>query len=327
MAASAWSERVQELLKRMNNFHEHGSSRDQCLPFLVAGQRVGSVPALVAQRLQGYPAVFTVCPEPRRVKLHPQLASHEQRTAAMGQVLTELRDLGAFPCLCEWRDEHYEVMPRFCDPPLFSMERVATALLGVRCYGTHLNGYTWHGGCPCMWLGRRAPTKPTYPGRLDNLAAGGSAAGLGVMETLVKECQEEACIPPTLAAQARPVGTIRSASPCGQEGETYLQGAEPSSIGAAGGNQAGSNWAPLPHQLTPPTDLELPEDFEPHVGDGEMQEFYLWGLDEVKNAIASGDFKPNCALVALDFLIWHSHIQPHHEPNYAELVEGLHRTL
>ncbi|XP_032621979.1 uncharacterized protein LOC116816680, partial [Chelonoidis abingdonii] len=154
-----------------------GSSRDRCLPFLVAGQRVGSVPTPVAQRLQGYPAVFTVSPEPRgpgRVELHPQLASHEARTAAVGQVLTELRDLAVFPCLQEWRDEHYEVMPRFCDPPLFSMERAATALLGVRCYGAHLNGYTRRGGHPCMWLGRRALTKPTYPGRLDNLVRGGA---------------------------------------------------------------------------------------------------------------------------------------------------------
>uniref|UniRef100_A0A452GWX8 DUF4743 domain-containing protein n=1 Tax=Gopherus agassizii TaxID=38772 RepID=A0A452GWX8_9SAUR len=122
-----------------------GSSQDQCLPFLVAGQRVGSVPAPVAQRLQGYPAVFTVSPEPGRpgrVELHPQLASHEARTAAVGQVLTELRDLGAFPCLHEWRDEHYEVMPRFCDPPLFSMERAAT-------------GESWLGGSGGRHRGRR----------------------------------------------------------------------------------------------------------------------------------------------------------------------------
>ncbi|CAM4692993.1 unnamed protein product [Caretta caretta] len=85
MAAPAWSERVRELLKRMNNFHEPGSSRDQCLPFLVAGQRVGSVPAPVAQRLQGYPAVFSGCPGPGHVELHPRAgvprAAHGRRGA------------------------------------------------------------------------------------------------------------------------------------------------------------------------------------------------------------------------------------------------------
>ncbi|XP_074873652.1 uncharacterized protein LOC142025077 isoform X2 [Carettochelys insculpta] len=300
MAAPSWSERVRELLKRMNNFHEPGSSQERCLPFLVAGQRVGSAPPQVAQRLQDYPAVFTVYPAPGRIELHPQLVSHEQRTAAVGQVLGELRELGDFPCLRGWRDEHYEVMAQFWDPPLFSMERAATSLLGVHCYGVHVNGYTWRQGQPCMWLGRRTLSKPTYPGRLDNLAAGGIAAGLGVMETLLKECQEEACIPPTLAAQARPVGTISY---------TYedARGIFP--------------------ECQFVFDLELPPDFEPQVGDGEMQEFRLLGLEEVKEAIPAGDFKPNCALVALDFLIRHGHIQPDHEPHYAELVMGLHRPL
>lgn len=40
-------------------------------------------------------------------------------------------------------------------------------------------------------------------------AAGGLAAGCSVKHTLVKECEEEACIPPSLAQTATPVGTIR----------------------------------------------------------------------------------------------------------------------
>ncbi|XP_074926891.1 uncharacterized protein LOC116817287 [Chelonoidis abingdonii] len=130
-------------------------------------------------------------------------------------------------------------------------------------------------------------------------AAGGITVGLGVTETLVKECQEEACIPPSLAAQAQPVGTISY---------TYE-------------DQRG-----IFPECQFVFDLELPEEFEPRVGDGEMQEFYLLDLDEVKDAIISGDFKPNCALVALDFLIRHGHIQPDHEPHYTELVEGLHQS-
>uniref|UniRef100_A0A674JX39 Nudix hydrolase domain-containing protein n=1 Tax=Terrapene triunguis TaxID=2587831 RepID=A0A674JX39_9SAUR len=127
---------------------------------------------------------------------------------------------------------------------------------------------------------RTLPSLPAVP-----QAAGGIAVGLGVTETLVKECQEEACIPPALAAQARPVGTISY---------TY------------------EDHRGIFPECQFVFDLELPEEFEPHVGDGEMQEFYLLGLDEVKDAIASGDFKPNCALVALDFLIRHGHLQPDH---------------
>lgn len=40
-------------------------------------------------------------------------------------------------------------------------------------------------------------------------AAGGLATGVGIKHTLVKECQEEACIPPALSEKARPVSTVR----------------------------------------------------------------------------------------------------------------------
>lgn len=42
--------------------------------------------------------------------------------------------------------------------------------------GVHVNGYVVNSttGLPCaMWLGRRAMSKPTYPGLLDQIAAGG----------------------------------------------------------------------------------------------------------------------------------------------------------
>ncbi|XP_077185509.1 uncharacterized protein LOC143833503 [Paroedura picta] len=299
MAAPGWSERVRELLRRMNSFHGDGSPKALCLPFTVSGKHVGHVPQSVAQRLQQYPAVFSV--SQGDVELSKHLASFEERTAAVHGVLKELRDQQAFPCLKKWREELYNVMPAFCDPPLFGMERAATPLLGVKRYGAHLNGYTWQNGQMLMWLGRRALNKPSYPGLLDNLAAGGISSGLGVRETLVKECQEEACIPASLAAQAKPVGTV-----------TYTY------VGTQGGIYPECQFV---------FDLELPEDFLPQVGDGEVQEFYLWPLHKVKEAIGSSDFKPNSAMVALDFLIRHGYIQPDEEPHYIEMVEGLHRAL
>ena len=39
---------------------------------------------------------------------------------------------------------------------------------------------------------------------------GGIPAGSGVLETLVRECEEEASMPPELARKAKAVGTIRS---------------------------------------------------------------------------------------------------------------------
>ncbi|XP_037630012.1 uncharacterized protein YJR142W-like [Sebastes umbrosus] len=74
-------------------------------------------------------------------------------------------------------------------------------------------------------------------------------------------------------------------------------------------------------------DLELPPEFKPRVGDGEVQEFYLLPIDKVKELVATDDFKPNCAMVVLDFLIRHSFIDPDTEPCYQEFVAGLHQTM
>ncbi|KAJ1095708.1 hypothetical protein NDU88_000866 [Pleurodeles waltl] len=289
----------------MNSFHLPGSSKGTCSTFLVDGQTVGSIPAAVVKELHGYPEVFTVYQDSTRgpascVELNTKLSSYDLRSAAVHQVLEDLRSRNLFQTLREWRDERYEVMPQFSDRTLMNMERAATPLFGVKQYGVHVNGYFWRGSEPFMWIARRSLTKPTYPGLLDNLAAGGISTGMGIKETLIKECQEEACIPEAIAARAKPVGSVSY---------TYesVKGIYP--------------------ECQFVYDLELPQDFVPRVGDGEVQQFYLWPMEKVKETIATTDFKPNCALVVLDFLVRHGFIDPDQEPYYLEFVEGLHQAL
>lgn len=47
----------------------------------------------------------------------------------------------------------------------------------------------------------------------------------------------------------------------------------------------------------------------------------------MKDEIATDDFKPNCALVVLDFLIRNGFVSPDNEPHYVDFVCGLHSTL
>ena len=82
------------------------------------------------------------------------------------------------------------------------VERAAAALLGIKCYGVHMNGYVRGGdGQKSLWVARRSPSKATFPGMLDHLVAGGQPYGIGCADNLVKECWEEACIPERLARQ------------------------------------------------------------------------------------------------------------------------------
>ncbi|XP_077473267.1 thiamine pyrophosphokinase 2 [Stigmatopora argus] len=300
MANPLWSDKILQLLQRMNNFYLPGSCRTNCLRFEVDGIKVGWIVPHVASLLARYTDVFKQ-PHGGALSLRDDLDTYDKRSEAVDAVLSKLRCEPSLRCLKGWRDERYSVMDKFSDPPVMWMERAATSLFGVKRYGVHINGYTVSDSSEvCMWLARRSPTKQTYPGLLDNMAAGGLAAGMNIKDTLVKECQEEACIPEALAEKAKPVSTVSY---------TYEDGE---------GVFSESQYV---------FDLELPLDFKPKVGDGEVEEFYHLPIKKVKELIATDDFKPNCAMVVLDFLIRHSFIEPDIEPFYQKFVSGLHQTL
>ena len=71
-------------------------------------------------------------------------------------------------------------------------------------------------------------------------------------------------------------------------------------------------------------DLELPSNFVPRNTDGEIESFALWPIERVAETVAeTREFKDNCNLVIIDFLIRHGFIPPD-DPDYVALVRGLH---
>ncbi|XP_072506819.1 uncharacterized protein [Notamacropus eugenii] len=303
-----WTAAIRRLLRHFSLSEKPGSSGFQCLPLVVEGQQVGLVVPQVARELRAFPDVFVEVAGTLELRGG---RCPEERTEAVAGVLAQLRAQGRLATLAKWRDEAYEVRPSFGSPALLTMERAAAPLLGVLQFGAHLNAFVCHQDDASgsqqmlMWLARRSAHKATYPGMLDNLAAGGMSAGLGVKETMVKESWEEARVPPELAAQAQPVGCL-----------SYIYE-----------EIDGEDFGTVVRECVFTFDLEVPEDFTPQVGDGEAQEFYLWPLDKVREAVASDSFKPNCALVVVDFLLRHGLLHPDQEPLYPELVAAMHQTL
>lgn len=95
----------------------------------------------------------------------------ESRTAAVAETLRELRDEGF---ILGWRDELYPVVgTTFNDDPALLVERAAAPFLGVKAYGVHMNGYVRRPDGIHLWVATRSLSKPTWPGKLDHLAAGG----------------------------------------------------------------------------------------------------------------------------------------------------------
>jgi hypothetical protein len=74
-------------------------------------------------------------------------------------------------------------------------------------------------------------------------------------------------------------------------------------------------------------DLELPPETTPTPGDIEAVDFQLLSVEEVQKAMAAGMFKPNCALVLLEFFVRHGILTAENEPDYIEIVARFHRRL
>ena len=282
------------LIDRIVEANRHDYS--DFIPWRVAGVRIGCVRRSFAHTLARWPEVFLVRENEVRMSpaLDDALTPAAVRTEAVAQVCRQLHDEGVVK---GWRNEHYRVSENSQAPPLLLIERAAAPWFGVTAYGVHMNGYVRDPhGLDYMWIARRALSKPTSAGKLDQVVAGGQPVGIGLRDNMIKECAEEASIPFELAQHARPVGTVTYV------GETD-EGIRPDVI---------FNF-----------DLLLPADFTPVNADGEVDAFYLWDIGKIHDVVSeTRQFKTNCALVVIDFLIRHGHLAADH-PEYQALTSGL----
>lgn len=292
-----WSIGIKRLLERLNSFYLPNSSKSKCKTFFINDQHIGWIRDDAATQLRYHPDVFNETSD--RFTLASQYDTYEKRSEIFAKVLNEMRQRDCLHALRGWRDELYLVRVAYTKPALCTIERAATPVFGMRAYGSHVNGYTIdEEGTWRMWIGKRSPTKQTFPGMYDNMAAGGLSHDLTPTECMIKECAEEAQIPRELIdGNLKAIGAI---SYC-YEDEDGIH--------------------PEGEFLY---DLQLPTTFIPKSGDQEMEHFSLLTIPEIKQAIIGDNFKPNCAAATLDFLIRHGFITPEQESNYFDILSRLH---
>jgi len=272
----------------------HNYQLNQFRPFYVAGYKVGWIRPEDLPLFEQSPELFVV--ESESVVLLGEPSSPKERSAQLDACLRQWRDQGH---ITGWRDEHY-LISNDEGTPLFSVERSATALLGVLNLGVHLNGFVKRTDGIWLWMARRARNRPRYPGKLDQMVAGGMTAYQSPQQVMKRECQEEAGVPMTLAETLKSVGLVTL---CHHNSKGQLR-----------------------REILYTYDLELPETFQPCNQDGEVEEFQLMPIAEVVRLVAETDeIKTNCNLVVLDFLVRHGVLHAD-QAYYAELVEGLRRS-
>jgi len=264
----------------------------RAIPLWAGEHRVGWLRRDNAALLQRHDKVFRV--HDGQARLLPE-GDADTVSRALHEVVEVLVAERRVP---KWRNETFDVVPRWGEPPLFRVDRGAVPFFGVRAYGIHVNGFRRDDNRYWLWIGKRAANKQVAPGKLDNLVAGGIGNGHGAQGTLIKEAEEEASIGPELIGRAIAAGalTYRMESKTGIRDDVMFV-----------------------------YDLEVPPDFEPRNDDGEIDGFELTPLDDILERIRTGtDFKFNVNLVILDFAVRHGVLRPE-DPEYLDVANGLHR--
>ncbi|KAJ5165803.1 hypothetical protein N7492_006099 [Penicillium capsulatum] len=237
----------------------------------------------------------------------PADATPALRSKLVGDDIAQSVKLGLFEVLKGWRNEKYPVYG-LGGEYLLEMERSAACLFGIVTYGAHMTGYVQDATGLKIWVPRRAKNKQTYPNMLDNTVAGGMCTGERPFECIVREAMEEASLPESIVRE-----TVMAR---GCVTYTHVRDA-----------RAGGETALLQPEVEYVYDLKLDPSVIPKPGDNEVAEFQLLSIPEVQEALARGEFKPNCAVIMVDFFIRHGILTAENEPDYLEIVARLHRRL
>jgi 8-oxo-dGTP pyrophosphatase MutT (NUDIX family) len=224
------------------------------------------------------------------LRLSPQVAGFERMTQVFDEAADALLKSGHLP---KKRKERYPLLRRFSETPLAAVDRGLVAVLGLRSFGIHVNGFVRGADGISMWVGKRAKDKATAPGKLDHLIAGGQPLGLSLADNLVKEAWEEAGMQAEMARRAKSVGLLsyKTVFTDGQRDDVLFC-----------------------------FDLEVPEGWTPEPQDDEVEHFELWPLARVIDRLEkSDDFKFNVGLVLVDFLMRHGYLAPS-DPGYERIA-------
>jgi 8-oxo-dGTP pyrophosphatase MutT (NUDIX family) len=235
------------------------------IPLWIAGAIRGRVRRDVAEVLRGFPGIATAEIGLRLI----ESGSRAARSRSLQEVAQGLRRNGL---IADWRNELSSILDE-SGAEVARCERGAFRTLGLQNRAVHVNGYRPDGS---LWVARRSELKRADPGKLDNLAAGGVAAGESPRRTARREAWEEAGVPTSLARKLDFPGMV-------------IHSLRETTFG-------------VHDELVIVADLELPQDFEPVGRDGEVSEFLCMSVAEAEAALQRGEFTIEAGLALRESL-------------------------
>lgn len=148
---------------------------------------------------------------PQELLWHAENLGESQRSETLQAMLQAAREQGV---LTGWRNERFSfwhadcVTPQPQIPAFLNVERSGFRWLGMLSHAVHVNGFLPDGR---LWCARRAWSKATDPGLLDNVTAGGLPCGETVLNCLQRELAEEAGLFSLDGHLLQAAGSVRTA--------------------------------------------------------------------------------------------------------------------
>jgi 8-oxo-dGTP pyrophosphatase MutT (NUDIX family) len=210
-----------------------------------------------------------------------------------------------------WRNERFDIAPPSGGPALAWIERAAARFWGTLTLGAHANGYLADAaGRPThLWIAVRSATKPTDPGRLDNLVGGGVPAGQTPFEALVREGWEEAGLDESAMRRSVQGRAGHTASPASV---IEIQRPLPDCAGL------GWQW-----ERVHAWDLRLEAGVQPRNQDGEVAALHLLTVEDALARVEAAEMTVDAALVTLDFALRHRLLAPTQAHELADALAPL----
>lgn len=226
----------------------------------------------------------------------------QSRTRLIEETLRKGHESQKVPSLNRWANELFPLYSPTGEHEL-DMDGCGVDVFGIVNYSVHMIGWVMTSEGIKFWVPRRARTKMSFPGMLDNTVGGSLASGERPIDGMVRECEEE--------IRLEPAYTRSNIRACGTNSFQLSRSdfLEPA----------------CQHQIQYLFEMELRQDIVPKIGDGEVGELLLMSLDEVRQAMKDDKFKLTCNLTYLVFFIRHGYIHAENEPDLVEICSRLQR--
>ncbi|KAG9243120.1 NUDIX hydrolase domain-like protein [Calycina marina] len=207
----------------------------------------------------------------------------DRRSNTLASIIDHWRTHSTFPMLEHLRGEQMAIYSP-SGSIYANIDRNCVPVFGFVAYYVYLIAYTHHRGADGqrelrIWIQQRSSSKTWHGGMLDCTVAGAIQAGQTPDESILRESKEEASLPLSVLAGAKPIlpGSNRLVNMRQVDG--FFRPA------------CGFGY-----------ELELKAGEEPVPSDGEVEAFQAISVEDVKRKLKDREFMPNAAKVLVEWL-------------------------